>query len=230
MSEIINGNHDKQVHQDGKSRSKQVEKAQAQHMKLMQEIIERHGLPRRAANELEAIHTHHHSLAFNLVHRETLSQTAVDQKVKEQASKSSSPSRPQAAKTRSSSQAKEKADSSPRKKSVEAVHHVHALVMEEVMAKHRVRPEAVEELLKEQERHKLLLADLLTRTNGKNRKGEDAKTAPRSSRRDDITKKSKAERDALLSKATTVQQVQENHKQLMLAIMQKKQVTKNGST
>ena len=150
MSEIINGNHDKQVHQDGKSRLSRLRR-QAQHMKLMQEIIERHGLPRRAANELEAIHTHHHSLAFNLVHRETLSQTAVDQKVKEQASQSSSRSRPQAAKTRSSSQAKEKADSSPRKKSVEAVHHVHALVMEEVMAKHRVRPEAVEELLKEQE-------------------------------------------------------------------------------
>ena len=49
---------------------KKISDAQKQHSKLMTEIMGRHGISLHATEELTAIHTHHHSLAYNLVHRD----------------------------------------------------------------------------------------------------------------------------------------------------------------
>ena len=238
MNEILSSDNKGRLHhQDESSRPNRVANAQSHHIQLMQEIIGRHGLPHGIAAELEAIHTHHHSLAFNLVHREVVSggtavtATAGDQKVPDKAPARRAPSRPASgakANAAAPAAAAARASSSPRKKSVEAVHQVHALVMEEVLAKHAVHFEAVEELRKEQERHKVLLAELLTRTHEKNNKHSKstgtaaaASAASAAAAAAKVANSSKSERDTLLAKSSAVQQVQENHKQLMLAIMQK---------
>ena len=219
MNEILTSNPNANLHRLGKTRSDQIAAAQSQHVQLMQEIVERHGISSNAASELEAIHTHHHSLAFNLVHREDFS-VSTDQKQRDripstqrplQLSISTAGSKIDGDESKSSQQ---QSASSPRKKSVEAVHHVHALVMEEVLAKHNVHPEAVEELRDEQEKHKMLLHDLLSRV-PKSQNGDTSSSLGLSSNA------SKKERDALLTKAHEVQRVQENHKQLMQAIIQK---------
>ena len=211
------------IRQGGDTVASNVSSAQNQHCNLMREIVERHGVPAAAATELDAIHTHHHSLAYNLVHREessggfenrtdntgtgTVNTTSTTSTATNMNGTTTLAAAITANITASASSTRSKRDTkdyhvdhhhiprtfssilneiqedheqpstrqfpvmnnsngrarSPNGKGsgrIEAIHHVHALVMEEVLMKHNVHPEAVNELCKEQERHKNVISEL----------------------------------------------------------------------